>query len=37
MLECDTVIYMYQSVQYVRVWYIDLHVTKCTVWYSVIQ
>ena len=27
MVECDTVIYMQQSVPYVRVWYSDLYVT----------
>jgi hypothetical protein len=32
MVECDTVIYMQQSVQYVRVWYSDLYVAMCTVW-----
>ena len=37
MLECDTVIYIKQSVQYERVWYRYPYVTKCTVWKSVIQ
>jgi len=32
MVESETVIYMYQGVQYSRVWYSDLYVTKCTVW-----
>jgi hypothetical protein len=31
MVEGDTVINKQQSVQYVRVWYSDLYVTKCTV------
>ena len=37
MLECDTVIYVQQCVQYVRVWYSDLYIAKCTVCKSVIQ
>jgi len=32
MVECDTVIYMYQSVHHGREWYSDLYVIKCTVW-----
>jgi hypothetical protein len=32
MVEYDTVIYMYESVQYGRVWYSDLYVAKFTVW-----
>jgi hypothetical protein len=31
MVMCDTVIYIWQSVQYVRVWNSDLYVAKCTV------
>jgi hypothetical protein len=31
MLECDTVIYLQQSVQYGRVWYSDLYVAMYTV------
>jgi len=35
MVDCDTVIYMHQSVQYGRVWYSDIYVAKCTVLKSV--
>jgi hypothetical protein len=31
MVECDTVVYMWQSVQYGRVWYSGIYVTKSTV------